>query len=138
MDAQTRILIADDHPIFREGLVKTIERDKTFTVIGQAGDGAEALKLITELRPDLAVLDVSMPVMNGFEAFGRIRANYFTKDIPIVMLTAINEVEPGFGYNEEKMEKFLGVQRPEGFVDKPVNSIFLLNTVFGVVGDGRI
>ena len=67
MEEPTRIIIADDHPIFREGLVKTIERDKTFTVIGQAGDGAEALKLITELRPDIAVLDVSMPIMDGIE-----------------------------------------------------------------------
>jgi DNA-binding NarL/FixJ family response regulator len=74
MDTATRIVIADDHPIFREGLAKTIERDKAFTVIGQAGDGAEALKLITELRPDLAVLDVSMPVMDGIEVARKVHA----------------------------------------------------------------
>ncbi len=65
MDNLTKIVIADDHPIFREGLVRAIERDSTFTVIGQAGDGGEALKLIEDLRPDLAVLDVSMPVIDG-------------------------------------------------------------------------
>jgi DNA-binding NarL/FixJ family response regulator len=72
MDTKTRILIADDHPIFREGLVKAIERESTFAVVGQAANGAEALKLVLELRPDLAVLDVSMPVMNGLEVARRI------------------------------------------------------------------
>ncbi len=67
MSAPTRLLIADDHPIFREGLVRTIERDATFRLVGQAGDGAEALRMITELTPDLAVLDVSMPVMDGLQ-----------------------------------------------------------------------
>jgi two-component system response regulator NreC len=67
MDIQTRVLIADDHEIFRVGLVKTIERDKNFSIIAQAGDGGEALTQIREMRPDIAVLDVSMPVMNGLD-----------------------------------------------------------------------
>jgi len=67
MDTRTRVVIADDHPIFREGLVKAIERDTSYCVVGQAADGGEALNLIGELRPDLAVLDVSMPVMDGLD-----------------------------------------------------------------------
>jgi len=72
MDEVTRIILADDHPIFREGLVKAIERDNSLLVIGQAGDGVEAMKLIKELRPDLAVLDVSMPLMDGLEVARRV------------------------------------------------------------------
>jgi len=72
MHARTRILIADDHPIFREGLVKAIERESVHAIVGQAANGAEALKLVLELRPDLAILDVSMPVMNGLELARRI------------------------------------------------------------------
>jgi DNA-binding NarL/FixJ family response regulator len=60
-------VIADDHPIFREGMVRTIERDRSFLIVGQAGDGEEALGLVSELHPDIAVLDVSMPVMDGLE-----------------------------------------------------------------------
>jgi DNA-binding NarL/FixJ family response regulator len=67
MDTITRVLIADDHEIFRVGLVKTIERDKNFSIIAQAGDGKEALVLITSMKPDIAVLDVSMPLMSGLD-----------------------------------------------------------------------
>jgi DNA-binding NarL/FixJ family response regulator len=68
MTDQIRILIADDHPIFREGLVHTIERNAEYAVVGQAADGAAALDLLRKLHPDIAVLDVAMPVMGGIEA----------------------------------------------------------------------
>lgn len=72
MDPKARVLIADDHPAFRDGLVKAIERDGEFAIVGQAANGAEALKLVAQLRPDLALLAVSMPVMNGLEVARRI------------------------------------------------------------------
>jgi DNA-binding NarL/FixJ family response regulator len=63
-----RIVVADDHPIFREGLAHTIQQDAAYSVVGQAGDGAAALQLMRTLHPDIAVLDVNMPVMNGLDA----------------------------------------------------------------------
>ncbi len=63
----TKVLIADDHPIFREGLVRIIERDKSFTIVAQCGDGGEALALIRELQPEIAILDISMPTMSGLD-----------------------------------------------------------------------
>jgi DNA-binding NarL/FixJ family response regulator len=85
MDEPTRIIVADDHPIFREGLVRAIERDKTFAIVGQVGDGAGALNLIRELHPDLAVLDISMPVLDGLEVARRVRQEALPTEL--VMLT---------------------------------------------------
>jgi DNA-binding NarL/FixJ family response regulator len=67
MNTRTRVLIADDHEIFRLGLVKTIEQDSSFTIIAQARDGKEALALIQSAKPDIAILDISMPGMNGLD-----------------------------------------------------------------------
>lgn len=59
------VIIADDHPIFRQGLVKIVENTNDFKLVGEAGDGLEALKLIEEKRPDIIVADISMPSMDG-------------------------------------------------------------------------
>jgi len=67
------VLLADDHPIVRHGLKTLLETTRDFKVHGQAGDGAEALHLISDLQPDLVVLDLMMPKLNGLEAISEIR-----------------------------------------------------------------
>ena len=89
MDQKTRILIADDHPIFRSGLRQVIEADATMTVIAEADDGASALRLIREHKPDIAVLDVNMPGVSGFDVVESIRKENLSSDV--VLLTMHNE-----------------------------------------------
>jgi DNA-binding NarL/FixJ family response regulator len=86
MEETTRILVADDHPIFCEGLVRAIEREKTFAIIGQAGDGVEALNLIRELHPDIAILDISMPVMDGLEVARRVHQEALPTELIILTM----------------------------------------------------
>lgn len=65
---RTTILLVDDHTIFREGLRSLIEKFDTAIVIGEAGDGSEAVRLAGELNPDLVIMDLTMPIMNGIDA----------------------------------------------------------------------
>ena len=62
-----RILIADDHPIFRDGLRRLLEADPGLTVVGEAADGSEALKLAIKLKPDILLLDLAMPRQTGLD-----------------------------------------------------------------------
>lgn len=88
---EARILIADDHPIFRQGLVRAVEGSAGFTVVGEAGDGREALALLKSLRPDIVVLDIAMPAMDGLEVMRAARSESF--DGAFVVLTMYREEE---------------------------------------------
>jgi len=68
-----RILLADDHGIVRRGLKSLLESQPGYTVIGEAADGLEALRLCGELSPDLLIIDISMPMMNGIEVAARVQ-----------------------------------------------------------------
>ena len=81
----TKILLADDHLIFREGLRSLIENGNAGVVIGEAGDGAEAVRLAGELEPDLVIMDLTMPVMNGIDATREITTKYH--DIRVIALS---------------------------------------------------
>jgi len=80
-----RVLIADDHRLFAEALEAILAGDARITVVAQARDGREAVELARELRPDVVLMDVSMPVLDGFEAARAIRAD--RADTRILMLT---------------------------------------------------
>ena len=67
-NSRYRVFIVDDHPVVRDGLKNLIEQEEDLVVCGEAADGAEAIQKYRQLRPDLLVVDVSMPVMNGLDA----------------------------------------------------------------------
>lgn len=72
----TRILLVDDHTILREGLRALIDREPQTVVVGEAADGATAVRLAGELQPDLVVMDLTMPIMNGIDATREITGKY--------------------------------------------------------------
>ena len=80
-----RILIADDHGIVRTGLKLLFERMTDITVVGEASNGREAVSLATQLRPDVVVMDVGMPLLNGLEATAQIVR--WSEDIKVIILS---------------------------------------------------
>ncbi len=84
-----RILIADDHPLFRLGVKQEIESCPDFEVVGESDNGSETLELILKLNPDVAILDFQMPGLNGIEVAGRLREQ--KSGTPVILLTMHNE-----------------------------------------------
>ncbi len=89
MKNKIQIIIADDHPIFRGGLRQIIEDEDDIEIIGEAGDGEKALKLILEKKPEIAILDVDMPKMTGFEVLKEIIK--LNNQVKIIFLTMYKE-----------------------------------------------
>ena len=86
-----RILIADDHPIFRDGLRRLLEAESHCVAIGEACDGAEAVKLARQLKPDILLLDLAMPRHPGLEALREMNATAGPQLVRIILLTAAAE-----------------------------------------------
>ena len=84
-----RIIIVDDHPLFRKGLEEMIHSDGTFAVCGEAGNAAEAMEVIRRLHPDLVIVDLSLPGANGIELIKNIRAEF--QKLPILVLSMHDE-----------------------------------------------
>lgn len=85
------ILIADDHEVVRDGLRLLLEDEADFVVVGEVGDGAEAVRLTGELRPRVVLMDLRMPGLGGLEALEQIHAQW--PDVAVVILTTYNEDE---------------------------------------------
>lgn len=85
MDKMIRVLIADDHTIVRSGIRLLLENEPDIEVVGEALDGAQAVDLIATLRPDLVLMDIAMPVLDGLEATRQIKTSF--PEIQILVLT---------------------------------------------------
>jgi DNA-binding NarL/FixJ family response regulator len=106
----TSVVLVDDHELIRQGLRRAFERDPGFTVAGEAGSGDAAMRIISEARPDVAVLDIRLPDMSGLELARALRAE--RDDIGIVMLTMYSEDEHLFGALEAGASGFVSKDAP--------------------------
>jgi len=120
--SKIRVLLVDDHLLFREGLKNILKSQPDFDVIGEASDGLEAFIKASELLPDLILMDVKMPVCDGLEATQRIKKEF--PEITIVMLTV----------SEEDEKVFEAIRNgAQGYLLKSISSKVMLSSLRGAV-----
>jgi two-component system alkaline phosphatase synthesis response regulator PhoP len=119
------ILVVDDDPDFVEAVQVILENGGYEVRI--AYDGKEGVESVAERRPDLIVLDVMMPVMNGHEACAKIKSNKETEDIPIILLTAVADRVTTSTYTHRDMLE----SEAEDYMPKPVEPDELLERIQG-------
>jgi two-component system NarL family response regulator len=118
----TKVLIVDDHALFRQGVRNAIDRDKEFEVVGEAEDGREALAKARELKPDVILMDINMPHGDGLEAVSAIKREL--PDLRIIMLTV----------HDEDKNLFEALKRgAAGFLSKNVRAKVLLDSLSDVM-----
>ena len=108
-----RVFIADDHAVVRQGTRGLLEREDDLEVVGEAGDGEEAVKLIEQLRPDVALIDIAMPKLNGVEVTRQIKPR--CPSTAILILTAYDNDEYVFALLEAGAAGYLlkNLQHPD-------------------------
>ncbi len=89
-----RILVVDDHPVFRQGVRDILETETGFKVVGEAADGQVALQLSRDLAPDVVIMDINLPTMNGLQVTRLIKGEQ--REIKVIMLTGYDNVEQVF------------------------------------------
>ena len=102
-----RILIVDDHPLMREALEAAIAAEPGMQVVGQAGSGREAVLLTHELNPDVILMDLLMPEMDGEEMLKKLRTETWGKDLKVIILTNMGESEAPDSIREMHVEAFI-------------------------------
>jgi DNA-binding NarL/FixJ family response regulator len=112
------VIIADDHPVLRSGLRHIIEEDMTCTIIGETGNGEDALSMIEEKKPDVALLDIAMPRMTGLQVSRIVQERGLTTKLSILTMSADE-----FIFNEAMDLGVLGYVLKENAASEILNSI---------------
>ena len=118
---QTRILITDDHPVVREGLSAMLSRQKDIIVVGEAKNGYEAVEMAAERLPDIILMDLRMPEMDGVEAIRRIKA--VNPEIQFIILTTYDDDEYIFQGIEAGAKAYLLKDTPREELFKAIRAV---------------
>lgn len=94
MSEQIKVLIVDDHPVFRQGLRDVLETDPNLNIIGEAADGEVALEIVPEINPDVILMDINLPTMNGLQVTRKIKGQF--PHIKVIMITGYDDAEQVF------------------------------------------
>ena len=116
-----RVILVDDHAILRQGTAELLRREPDLEVIGEAGDGQQAIDLVQELRPDVVVMDVRMPGMSGVEATRHIRESW--PAVQVLVLTAHDDDQYVFSLLEAGASGYLLKNAPVGDLVRAIRQV---------------
>jgi DNA-binding NarL/FixJ family response regulator len=126
-DNPLKLVLADDHEIVRTGIKRLLSIDKTIKIVGEATNGLEAVKLIQELKPEVALLDILMPQMTGIEAVEKVKNE--SPNTFVVILTA---------FEDSKHLELALKAGADGYLTKDISSKDLTNSIHKVIEGERV
>ena len=124
---KARVVVVDDHPLYRAGIVRTLDDTARFVVVGEAGDGETALELILRERPDLAIVDVRIPRIDGLSLLARVRRE--RSPVSMLMLSA---------FTDSVLVEYALSHGAVAYIDKAADREQLVAVAIAVVVGGRV
>lgn len=131
MASEKKVLIVDDEPDAIAIAETMLSEVKGITTLSETS-GEKGIAKAKEIKPDLVILDVQMPGKSGFDVFTELQKDDSTKEIPVIMLTGVQE-KTGIGFSANEMKDFLG-KEPQAYIEKPVDALKLQTTVSKLLG----
>ena len=133
-----RVLVADDHPLFRRGVARTVQRRAGLELVAEAADGRQALELIDALQPDVAVLDLRMPRLTGLDVCAELRARPAPPPTRVLILSAFEDAALVWDALSAGASGFVGKEAAPGDVCAAIEAVGRGEAAFGTVGRGAL